>query len=274
VHLTTLSGTAAALLLHPEVTVAAGRGEADRLRDVALPALPAQAAGWLELPAVDGEQVRCLTDLVRSRVRDDPAFREVLAGAVEAFGGVAAEALHRLAASLRRDGHWDTATWCYRRCEAVLVALGDRRALARCMVNLGALYEDLGRTVEAAECYARGQESFAAVGDGVAAELARVDLGRVRQQEGRYDEALELIDAAVTRLRAAGDEVGAVRALVNRANVVQDQGRGGDALAQLDWCRGALHVLGDREGVAYVEHNLAAVRAEMAGPADQACASF
>lgn len=180
--LTAVAGGAAALLLRPD-GVQPESGPAGRVRAAAEQVLPPPARGLLGQGTVSAGQIHGLVELLRTAAAQDTEFRGQVVDAVST-GTDAADALRELAAVSGSRGDWAAGIWCYRRCEELLYWLGHRDELARCVHDLGGLYEDRGLLAEAAACYRQSRTAFEQLGHRRRAAAATVGLDRILHRQG------------------------------------------------------------------------------------------
>ena len=131
--------------------------------------------------------------------RDVPARQATLRGALEArvVGSQAILAHERGAA--------DDAQILYEQALRVLRRVGDARAEAILVSNLGDLHLEQGRPAEARARYGRAEALLDALGDARVAGVVRGNLGAVALDEGRAEEAEALRREAVAAMGRVGD---------------------------------------------------------------------
>jgi DNA-binding SARP family transcriptional activator/Flp pilus assembly protein TadD len=131
-------------------------------------------------------------------------------------------------------------------------AVGDRKAQARALTNLGRLHRRQGQLDLAAETYRQALTLYADLGDRAAEAGALRNLGSVHWRQGGYRQAADHYQQALTLYRELGDEAGQADALVRLGLV---DGRLGHDAQAAERLRPALELfaqLGDHFSEAYV----------------------
>jgi DNA-binding SARP family transcriptional activator/tetratricopeptide (TPR) repeat protein len=114
---------------------------------------------------------------------------------------------------LQRDGPWPLAVRLHGAAVQAARGLGNRPALAQCLLQLGAIRRLTGDHQEAAEDLAAALDLYGALGDQRGESATLLELGHVRMLAGDFKAAGESARQALGICRATSDETGQARAL-------------------------------------------------------------
>jgi class 3 adenylate cyclase/tetratricopeptide (TPR) repeat protein len=115
-----------------------------------------------------------------------------------------ASALNNLGIEAYYDGDWEKALDLYERSRKLHVRIGDATHVGMTAINIGEILSDQGRFEEAERLFAEVVSSSEAIGQELFAAVARSNIGRAAARSGRFDEAEDLLEQALEQLRAIG----------------------------------------------------------------------
>lgn len=93
--------------------------------------------------------------------------------------------------------------------------LKDRDGEARSLTNLGLVYWRRGEYRRAETCHRQAKRLFESIGDGVGVGIALTNTGNALRRRSEYESAISSFQEALTQFGDVGDDVGASRALTN-----------------------------------------------------------
>ncbi len=134
----------------------------------------------------------------------------------------------------------------------IRAAIGDRKEIGRCQLNLGTTLLYSGKFGEALECYRQSLENVTAAGDERGIAIALSCYGMQLYLTGDCTAGKRVYDDALGRARDLGDAYFLANALVVSADLDADLGRCGDAAAKLDEAAEIFEVFETRSGIASV----------------------
>jgi DNA-binding SARP family transcriptional activator/tetratricopeptide (TPR) repeat protein len=188
--------------------------------------------------------------------------------AAAAEGHLAGEALLAnglgIAHALTRDV--EPATDAFERAHRLRLALGEPRAAAIALVNLGALLADTGDPAEAIGRLTAARDLLAGSGDDRDLCGVEYNLGFACQRAGRSAEALDWFGRARTTANAVGYVTIAGHAELGIAQVHENDGDLADAATHYARALPALRVAMDKVQLAWAAHGLARVHAALGRP--------
>jgi tetratricopeptide (TPR) repeat protein len=93
--------------------------------------------------------------------------------------------------------------------------LKDRDGEARSLTNLGLVYWRRGEYRRAETCHRQAKRFFQSIGDGVGVGIALTNTGNALRRRSEYQAAISTFEEALTQFGDVGDNVGAARASTN-----------------------------------------------------------
>jgi tetratricopeptide (TPR) repeat protein len=148
--------------------------------------------------------------LVAARVLDEPRG--------------AGYCLNEMALWLRGRGYGRPALACYEAASRAYHELGDQKAEATTLNNIGAVYDDLGEKQRALAYYEQALPIDRAVGDRAGEAATLNNIGRVYDDLGEKQRALDYYQQALPIFRAVGDRAGEAITCFNMGMVYEDLG--------------------------------------------------
>ncbi|MCF8255907.1 MAG: tetratricopeptide repeat protein [Flavobacteriales bacterium] len=158
-----------------------------------------------------------------------------------------------------QKGNIDEALTLNQKSLALFEQLGDKKQMATCLNNIGAMYADMGRTSDAFDHHELSLKLKEEIGDrgGIASSLN--NLGLLYFQKEKYTEAMDHYQRSLVIYQEVGDQEGVGTALHNIAGVYQKQ----DKLAlALEHHQKELHIrqqMNDQYGLAGAYNNIGKV---------------
>ena len=149
------------------------------------------------------------------------------------------------------------ATTAFEQALALFRALDDRRAMARCHADLGAVLFDQDAFDKAEAHFAEARALGRAAGDRPAEGWALTGLGRLAYSGGAHEVASARFSDALAMQRAAGNQIGAVAALDGLGLVRQSAGDYGGARRTFEEALAVRRTLGPQAGLAVALQRLA-----------------
>jgi DNA-binding SARP family transcriptional activator/tetratricopeptide (TPR) repeat protein len=161
---------------------------------------------------------------------------------------------------LRRDGPWPHAVALHAAAAEAAGALGDRPALARCLLNLGAARRLSGEYQAASDDLAGALRLYRELADRSGEAAALRELGYVHLLTDDYPAAAGFVGAALRIYRDIGDRSGQGSALILTASVSRRADEFQAASAALTQALEICRDLDDRPGQAHALRQLGDVR--------------
>jgi tetratricopeptide (TPR) repeat protein len=182
-----------------------------------------------------------------------------------------AQSLHNMGIVAQDRGDYDTALDLYRRSLEIMKALDDRAGVSTSLHNMGMVTQARGDYDAALDLYRRSLEIDEALGDRAGVSKSLHQMGMVAQLRGDYDVALDFYQRSLEIMEALGDRAGVSKSLHQMGRVAQLRG---DYDAALDFYHRSLEskeTLGDRAGAAVSRAQMSLLH-EQLGQLDQALA--
>ncbi len=134
------------------------------------------------------------------------AFRALALPIFEKLGDLKAQAiaLNNLGIEAYFDGKWALALEVYERSQKLFERIGDVDNVAMTVNNIGEILSDQGRLEEAEMLFRQVQETVDAAGHRGLSMMSRLNLGRAAARAGRFSDADELLQQAAEGFREIG----------------------------------------------------------------------
>ncbi len=134
--------------------------------------------------------------------------------------------------------------------------IGDRRAMAHSLSQLGLAYENKRKYDDALKNYDKAVEIFREIGDTPAAVLNLLQMGKIQQNRGKYDEALTKFQEALSRAEAGDDQGGISESLHHLGRIHEQKGELDEALKNYQQSQQIKVILDDKKGMAAGLHQM------------------
>lgn len=161
-----------------------------------------------------------------------------------------------MAALLRRDGPWPQAERLHAAAVQAARGLGDRAALARCLLELAVVRRLTSNHLSASQDLSAALDIHRALGDRVGEAAALLELSHLRTLASDFDAASRFAEQALSICRETRDRLGQARALTMAGSVLRrtaDVRAAGQVLTEaVTICR----ELGDQAGLAFALRQL------------------
>ncbi|HEX6967030.1 MAG TPA: tetratricopeptide repeat protein [Gemmatimonadaceae bacterium] len=181
------------------------------------------------------------------------------------------EALEGLARCARRQSSKSRAAVpLYEEAIAHAAASGEHRREGSLHNQLGILYWELGRYVEALRQYEMGVRIFRELGDAVHEGLMLNSLGLTLCRLRRHEEARTVLEQGLSVNRKTGERLLEAHSLAALGEVYLGIGRLEDAATQYDAALAIRRAMDDRKGEGWMLHHLSRVRRAQGDAADAA----
>jgi tetratricopeptide (TPR) repeat protein len=151
---------------------------------------------------------------------------------------------------------------CFEQDIAICRELRDRLGEAQALGNLGNVYYQQRRFAEAIDSYQQNLAICRELGDRQIEGKTLSNLGNVFQGQRRFAEAIDSFQKCLLIYQEVGDRYGEGTALGNLGNVYADQRRFGEAIDSFQKCLLICQELGDRYGEGMALGNLGTVYAD------------
>jgi tetratricopeptide (TPR) repeat protein len=161
--------------------------------------------------------------------------------------------LNHLGTTYVRQGRWNEAASCFKKCLKAIQSLDDRQAEAHILSHLGLVYYRQGRTADALAYLKRAGEAVQQLEDRHGESHVLFHLGYVYSQLEQWTLAATCYEECLAIERAFRDRHAEAETLARLSVVYSAQERWGEAVAILEQGLEAFRELGDRQGEA---HNL------------------
>jgi class 3 adenylate cyclase/tetratricopeptide (TPR) repeat protein len=134
------------------------------------------------------------------------AFAGLALPLFEELGDLRAQAsqLNNLGIEAYYDGDWSKAAELYERSRSLHKRIGDVTHVGMTNINIGEILSDRGRLEEAEQLFRDVVSSSDAIGQELYSAVARANLGRAAARDARFDEAVELLVGAMEDFRRMG----------------------------------------------------------------------
>jgi tetratricopeptide (TPR) repeat protein len=170
----------------------------------------------------------------------------------------------------RSQGELKRAAALLEECIAIRRELGDERALANTIKNLGTIYADRGDLTTTRRFYEEALSLYRVAGDDFGVAILQNNVGVLDTYEENWDEAGSLYEESLAFFRGHSDTQGIARGLMNLGEVRMMQGALEEAEEMLKESFVLFEEIGSRWDIAYVLEGIGHVIARRGRPEDAA----